>query len=421
LKQFFSAVLIPDTWQKLEPCDILLVRADEDCVYTYQGKAYAYLIDSIGDLCDKHGLTIRSVAKPYSRLTGRLAHNTPVSYNRLAAIVGILRRVIQLICGYKYGKEWQTTQLAHFWCKIFDKTKPRYVIGIQPDASLCRAGKKRGVLVYDLQHGVIADEHLWYGERYRVKTPSIDLPDGFLCWDESSAVALRKWAPLKGIDVRIIGHPWFQRFLLPDPEDLLVQQWTAPGRIFNNNRPVILVSLQWGLERYYKFDGFNGVLNDALEKTILETADTYNWLIRLHPVQMCGVINKKVQNYLERTFSHLESVEWCLCSELPLPIVLKQVDLHITEHSSVVIEAGWMGVYSALLNSHIRPGGILENLYKYERDLGLATVLPQDANTIKRWIMETLTKGKREPSLLDFDKALHAFINEIATIINKMR
>jgi len=296
----------------------------------------------------------------------------------------------------------------HLWERIFEKARPSYVISSQPDPGLCWAGKSKGIPIYDLQHGVIAEHH-WYSEKYRSNTSPKDLPDGFLCWDKASAAALRKWAPQKGIDVRNIGNSWFSRFLVKDPNDLLVQEATRTGRIFDNDKPVILVSLQQSLGFTYK-----GVTVDALEKVILETAGNYNWLLRLHPIQLRGLENEMVQKYLTRTFGHLESVEWRLCSESALPIVLEQANLHITDYSTVVVEAGWMGLYSALLSSHICPGGKYENLYIHERTSGLATVLIQDSNVIKRWIVETLAKGKGKSTLKDAGTTLHTFIEEIA-------
>jgi hypothetical protein len=417
----FQAAWYPDTWQELDQCDVLLVRGDANCGYNYQGKAYAHLLDSMGDLCVMRGLVTRFIAKPYSKLTGIHAHNSPVSFNRAALIIGLGRRVVRLVRGRANADEWANKRRVHIWGRILQKANPHYVIGIQPDVGLCRASKINGVPVYDLQHGVIADEHRWYGKKYRFNTPPEDLPDGFLCWDETSAAILRKWTLQKGIGVRVIGNPWFARFLLKDPSDSLVKESSIARRIFNNNKPVVLVSLQWGLTFVYKYAGFNGVMADALEKAILETAGSYNWLLRLHPVQLRGPEKDMVQSYLTRTFGHLASVEWRVCSELALPVVLQQVDLHITEHSTIVVEAGWMGVYSALLSSQICPGGELENIYLHERKLGLATVLPQDTDIIKRWIAETLIKGKGKSTLKDAGQALPIFIDEIAAAVGKDR
>ena len=413
LVHMLQTVRLSDTWQKLEHGDVLLVRSDLHCGYTYQGKAYAHLLDSMVDLFAEHGLVTRSVAAPYSKLTGIDAYNSPVSCNRYALYIALLKRIARLITNRAYSKDLANEHRAQLWGRILEKVKPVCVIGIQPDVGLCRAGKIKGIPVYDLQHGVIADEHSTYGKEYRVDTPPRDLPDGFLCWDESSAAVLRKWSLQKGIDVRVVGNIWFSRFLFMKPNDLLVQEAINTGRIFNNSRPVILVSLAWGMGKFYNYAGFNGVMVAALEKAILETEDTYNWLLRLHPIQIRGTEKEIAQGYLTRTFGHLGSVEWHICSELPLPVVLQQVDLHITDASTVVVEAGWMGVYSALLNSHVCPGGILENYFAHERNLGMAVVLPQDTNIIKQWIADTLTQGRGNSTLADTNEALLAFIEAI--------
>ena len=408
-----QAARLSDSWQTLEHCDVLLVRGDGDCGYTYHGKAYAHLIDSIGDLCVNRGLVTRSVATPYCKVRGIQAYNLPVSYNRSALFIALLRRSVRLVRGYANSLEWANERRAHHWGRILGKTKPRCVIGVQPDEGLCRAGKIKGVPVYDLQHGVINDQNLWYSEEHRVDTRVRDLPDGFLCWDEPSAATLRKWAPQKGIDVRVVGNPWFLRFLYAKPNDFLVQEVLNSSSIFSNNRPVILVSLQWGMDLFYKHAGFNRVMVDALEKAIIETADVYNWLLRLHPVQIRGAEKEIAHRYLINTFGHLDSVDWRICSELPLPVVLKQVNLHITDSSTVVVEAAWMGVYSALLNNNICPGGCIENIYSHERKFGLAEVLPQHTETIRQWIASTLIKGKTESNLKNTTKSLEKFIDDI--------
>jgi len=413
LNLLHAAVLQPDTWQKLEKCDVLLVRHDCHCGYEYQGKAYAHLIDSLADLCVKNGLLTGTVASPYSKLTGVYAYNFPVSYNKYAAIRALIRMVIRLFKNSENSNEWLYNRITLLWCRIFDQAKPRFVIGMQPDQSLCRAGKIKGLPVYDLQHGVIDDENFWYGEKYRIGTPPQDLPSGFLCWDEQSAAALRKWAPQKGIDVRVVGNPWFARFLFKDPSDFLVQEASKDGKIFHNDRPTILVSLQWGMRYYYNQKEFNGVMVDALEKVILETADSYNWLLRLHPVQIREQEKESAQHYLKRSFGHLASVEWRACSTLPLPVVLEQVDLHITDMSTIVVEAAWMGIYSALLNILICPGGKLEKIYSYERNLGLASVLPQDVNIIKQWIKENISKQRLQSPLMDQRTRMQEFIDEM--------
>lgn len=409
---------LPDTWQKIQPCDVILQAGDGTLNYTYQGKAYRALWDSIGDLFTDRGLVVRTVSDcPGTRLAGTCTHNESFSCNR-ALVFGTLNEVLhrkagQLIAPKAVAAEWASRKgKVRLWQRIFEKVRPRCVIGNMPDPALCWAGKIAGVPIYDLQHGIISDQHAHYGIRYPL-FPASDLPNGYLCWDEVSAATLKKWAPQKGIDVRVIGNPWALRFLFPAPSDQLVQDALNKGRIFNNSKPSILVTLQWGFKESYPDEVPNGVMLDALEKTILQTANKYNWHLRLHPIQVTGREKPMVYEYLERTFGQISTVEWQLSSATPLPLILSHSALHITFNSTVVIESGWMGLRSALLDQDICPGGRYDQYYAHERNLGLATVLPQDVTVIKRWIEENIGKERMPSTLIDYRKNLEEFIDEV--------
>ncbi|MFA4849329.1 MAG: hypothetical protein WC626_06335 [Methanoregula sp.] len=328
--------------------------------------------------------------------------------------ISIIGKIIEMINGYEISKEWTQSHHTHLWCQILKKAKPKCIIGIQPDEFLCRAGKLQKIPVYDLQHGVIADEHLWYGEVYRMGTPIEKLPDGFLCWDDQSVATLSKWASNKGIRVLKIGNPWFLRFAYVQPEDLLVSEALANCNVIDDNRPCILVSLQWAMATFYPDKEFNGVMIDALEKVILDTSELYNWVIRLHPVQMSGDERDMVLNFLQTTFGTEMTRRSIMASEIPLPILIRKTDLHITHHSTVVVEAAWGGVRSGLLSEQFGPGGEYQTMFSYERSLGIAELIPQNPECIKQWITDTLAKGRGQSTLKDYSQNLDAFIDEIA-------
>ena len=409
-----SFVLRKDSWQHLKQCDVLLVRHDNDCGYTYHGKAYAQLIDSFGDLCVKKDLTVGSVAIPYSRLIGKRAYHSPVSVNHSYIMIEIFGQIIRLIRGDNIWTEWIISRRVDLWVQILEKAKPKCVIGIQPYDFLCRAGKLQKIPVYDLQHGVISDECLWYGGAYRNGIPNKDLPDGFLCWDDQSVTTLSKWACDKGIRVLKIGNPWFLRFIYIHSQDLLVDEALVICNIQGDNRPCIVVSLQWAFATIYPDNMSNGVMADVLEKVILDTSDLYNWIIRLHPVQLRGPERKMTLNYLSITFGAENCSRWLMASEIPLPVVLSKADLHITNESAVVVEAAWMGVRSGLLSERLGPGGAYHSIFSYERSLGMAELLPQNPEIIKQWITDTLAKGRGQSTLKDNGQNLDAFIDEIA-------
>jgi hypothetical protein len=277
------------------------------------------------------------------------------------------------------------------WKKLLRRAAPRIVIGINPDPALCRAGRHLAIPVFDLQHGLIGNGTPWYATMATAPAGADYLPAGILCWDEGSAAEVTRWAAAHDVAVPILGNPWVARFLEPAPEDELVASALTglPGTA--GERPRILVSLQWGLaDLYYREASFNGVMVDALEKAILATADRFQWLLRLHPVQLRGGTSTSVRGYLERTFGALPGVEWQISSVMALPALLRSVAAHVTDSSSVVAEAARMGIPSAMLNLSLGSGGIFEHGFAEERKAGLAELIAQDSGAIVRWIEDRL-------------------------------
>lgn len=393
--KYLSRFFLESSRDRFRQADILVLRHDNDCGFSFDGKAYSPIIDSIVEKCLSSGFSVFSIATPFCTLAEEKAYNFPAILNRSFFLIAITGRVLQPFIGKTRSIKWTASQKTELWSRILDKVKPKLVIGIQPDVSLCRASKKLKLSVYDFQHGVIALDHWWYGQKLRYEIDKWDLPSGFLCWDEDSKDALAQWAPSRGVSVAVVGHPWFQRFLVADEKDLLVKTTFKDAQLFDNGLPNILVSLQWGLHiHYYKDSAFNKVMCQALETTIKNNSERYNWLLRLHPVQLRGKEAQHCEDYLTRNFGNLPNVEWKKTSLLPLPVVLKQSDLHITDMSTVVIEAAWLGVPSALLNPYLADGERLQNLYQKERCSGMATLIPAEIEAIELWLENTCEKKR---------------------------
>jgi hypothetical protein len=330
-------------------------------------------------------------------------------------IVGFL---IKRIRGDQVGTAWIVSQRVKLWSNIIEKAEPTCIIGIQPDEYLCQAGRIMNIPVYDLQHGAIIDDHRWYGEKFCIDKPVYTHPNGFLCWDDDSVSVINKWSIKKGIHARKIGNPWFLRFMKAATDDMLVQDAMNTFTFIKDRRPSILLSLQYGLKDFYPYLNCNGGMVDALQTVILETQDMYNWILRLHPIQMVGEEKEQVLHYLYTTYGPGNTEKWLTASECPLPVILSEADLHITDLSSVVIEAAWMGIRSGVLNPMLNIGGAYESMFSYERSIGIAEVLPHDPDIIKQWIADTLAKGRAESTMNTSGKELDAFINEIVERCN---
>jgi hypothetical protein len=386
LLQRLNIFLKASSLRKFSKSDVLLVRHDADCGYTFDKLAFSPLIDSIVDLCRKNNFSPLSIASPYSKLTVDDAYNYPLSVNRYFFKIALLGLILKNLAGTKSAFLWKQRQRENFWESILIRVKPKLIIGIHPEPELCEAAAKLGIPSYDLQHGVVAIEHWPYAKTTPVGTMTT-MPSGFLCWDQQSALQVRQWAQQFGAQVYVSGNPWFERFRNIDAADRLVRENIAAVACFKSDKINILVSLQWGLHLHYYTEGsFNKVMCKALETAILKTGSRAKWFLRLHPVQIRGDEGKACLEYLNETFGHCDWVEWVQATRLALPIVLSQSDLHITDMSSVVIEAAWFNVPSALLNPLIRKGQRLEGLYSSQIDAGIATLVEQSEEDIVNWI-----------------------------------
>ena len=382
------ACLGSDRWRSLETTDLLLVRHDADCGYVHAGRAYSPQMDTIGDWAAALGLRVRSVATPYSRLRGDAAAHDPVTINRPMLAAALLGRGVRAVVGTARGMAWADARRAEIWEAVLRRARPRLVIGIDPEPSLCQAGRSLDIPVFNLQHGVDKGNESPWLTGMAAAQPSADyLPAGMLCWDEGSAEEVARWATRLGVDVHTLGHPWLARFQDPAPDDDLVNEGSGRRPALANELPKVLVSLQWGLsDFYYRDTPFNGVMADALERAILDTAGRFQWLLRLHPVQLRQDGGAPVRSYLDRTFGGLAGVEWEQASTCALPLLLGSVIAHVTDSSSVVMEAARFGVPSALLNPALQPGKVLEHLCADEREAGVAELVEQDPTAIIRWL-----------------------------------
>ncbi|MDD5334871.1 MAG: hypothetical protein PHS32_14145 [Rhodoferax sp.] len=385
--QFLLGLLIPDTWKNIPKIDVLLIGHDHHFNFLHQGKLYSPLLGSMKEYFNKNGMDTAIILRPFSVTKSQNAWHEHQTFNRhycLTFIIRFLGRFYKPLHGLSFARE------EKFWTGLLARTKPTRIVAIQPEAALCRAARKLGIKIADLQHGVINDLHPWYGTQFRSGTPINDLPTEFLVWDEQSANAINKWATDKKIHVLINGNPWIKRFRSQQNDDFLVLEALKNSTIFTNKLPKILVSLQWGLDELCSENNFNGIMVSGLEKLILRTRGKYNWMLRLHPVQLHGTYRLEAVKYLEYTFGRLPCVEWQKTSLTALPIILSQTSLHLTFSSSVIIEASWFGIRSAILDPEIEVGGVRDMNYILERSIGIATVVGSREKDIENWIFKNL-------------------------------
>lgn len=398
IKPFLISLFKRDKWDLLSKIDILFVDHDGHRSYNLDGKMFAPLIDSFQESFDPSNFKFLTIAEPYSQITFGKAHGKVIDFNGSFARCAIIRKIRLLFKNEKYPGEFG---YRYLWKKILDKTQPRLVVAIMPSESLCLACSENRILVADLQHGVIADKHPWYGAIYKINTPTNLLPNIYLCWDQQSAEVLLKWTISKGIFVRVIGNPWYIGFA-----KILRSRASYKERLFkdfniSNDLPTILITLGWDFMQYNS-DYFtkkysreisfeqNAGFSLGLLELIKRTFNLYNWRIRLHPVQINGEEFKIVNKFLSDNLAYCQNVDWIESSKLPLPFILENIDLHITFCSTIVSEAAIFGVKSAILVPFPKPNDWLESYFLQELSSGMASYVFNIEEEIENWISHNL-------------------------------
>lgn len=390
--------------------NVLTVAHDNDRSLMYRGKYYSPLIDTMEDDLAKSGVQCVSVARIISTIKG------DVSYGKVFSPEGGFARSLikKRLKGLIFRNQYPYSRAEEFvWGRILDKTGAKKVFGIQPSRELCMACHKRGIWVADVQHGVIADTHPWYGQAFRAQDVPDVLPSAFLCWDAGSKAVIDKWAQDKNIVTHVIGNRWLARFVRCDEADVMVRSLCEE---YENHVPAvadrktILVSLSWGNTNIE-----NGFVPEGLEAVIKKTANRFRWLIRLHPNQVKGFASDEAPRFIGYFNNKLVGcAEWEAATSSPLPVVLQGVDLHISWNSSVSIEAAQIGIKSALLDPRLRSLGEWSDYYGHYREAGLINLESEEEPTIMGWIERNLDSKAKEEDFNVFDTEYQKILKFIA-------
>jgi len=235
--------------------------------------------------------------------------------------------------------------LSEYFKSVFRKVRPSLVImpnyyRLGMAANL--ACRELGIVSVDIQHGVQGDMHVAYGRWNKVpeETGYGLLPAIFWNWSESDEQAILKWSkPVEEYHRPIVGGNPILAFFNQKDNKFLKHYDERIKHIVSKNRINVLISLQWGRDCG---------LSDLYQKAIMNSRDNYFWWLRLHPV-MSESERKKVFKQVKSVGS--ENININDATEIPLYIILQHMDVHVTENSTVVLEAEQFGVPSVITHS----------------------------------------------------------------------
>lgn len=257
----------------------------------------------------------------------------------------------------------ELTALTVYYDKILHITKPSVAFVICYYGTITMAFvlacKKRKIPVVDIQHGVQGELHVAYGRWNKVPVSGYELlPDIFAVWGETERLAINEWASQNSRHRSfILGNYWNDMWQSEQNDEVINCLIKKIQSNFNSSQfeAAILYTLQPGV-----------ITPDFLIEVIRQTPNIH-WLIRLHPCMMA----QKEELYQQWESYGIKNIEIRKATDFPLPGLLKFIRVHITNSSSVVIDAVQFGIASIVidrLGSEIYDHYIKENMVFYCSD-----------------------------------------------------
>ena len=180
----------------------------------------------------------------------------------------------------------------------------------------------------DYQHGPQIDVHMAYASWTQIPADGYAMvPKNYWCWDKPSAEIINHWAKNHdSYQTEVVGNFW-------------INYWQTKSETFKKEG-YILYSLQPSPVK----------LSELFTPQIIRFIkhQNYTWFLRLHPRQLDKKV--KIVEFLknEGVFDLVEIEE---ATTQPLPLLLANCHIHLTQYSGCAIEASLMDKTTVFLNT----------------------------------------------------------------------
>lgn len=215
------------------------------------------------------------------------------------------------------------------------------------------ACKELKITSVDIQHGVQGEYHIAYGRWNNVPKDGYELlPTIFWCRGEFEANAIKDWnqAVSKYHRPIISGNLYLNQWV--DGNNELVNYYDQQILVFKKDKPPVHI--------LYTLQNYN--IPEWVWQAIKDSPSNWFWWLRLHPTQIEQ--RKEILELIEGY--QLRRVELNLASDLPLYVILRHIDLHVTGWSTTVIEAESFGIPSIMIHQNG------EEYFKQQLESGIA-------------------------------------------------
>ncbi len=272
-------------------------------------------------------------------------------------------------------------KLSEYFIKKLKIVRPQFVFVVSyygfTGMAMCHACNYLNIKTIDIQHGVQGSVHPAYGSFFKIPISGYNvMPMNFFNWTGKDAEAINSWAvKTRNIKAYVVGNmaqKVFQQKSSPVGEYFDIQFKDYYNAL--NDKYFILMTLQ---NQY--------IIPDLYINLINKSPNNMFYLIRFHPgssEKEKNMIRNKLKKKINQASYEIEHA-----SNIPLYTLLRNVQLHITQYSSVVIEAADYKVVSIVTD----PRGknyyndyITNNEAYYSEDLSSILMLQQKLILIKK-------------------------------------
>lgn len=277
--------------------------------------------------------------------------------------------------------------VADMYYRLLARTRPKHAFVVSyyslEGMAFVLACREHSVPVTDLQHGVQGEWHPAYAALPPPASGRHELvPDSFWVWSPWEARVISRWSAGSAHHAIVGGNPWLHVWRETSAWEG-VEAAVAAARSLRaraGDKPVVLVTLQYGLTRVQQIDRLVALMQYA--------AAQFQFWVRLHPVMLAR--RAEIRELLRGA-----ACEFDVPSDLPLPALLMYSDAHLTHSSSTVIDAAQFGVRSVITSDY---GA---ELFVPQVDQGLARAQTGDAHAVAAALAQVAASGREDASIAD--------------------
>lgn len=230
--------------------------------------------------------------------------------------------------------------IADYFKSHFVRVKPKLAFIADFYSSLESMGfliacRQSNIRCIDIQHGTIGAYHLAYNGWLSVPESGYELlPDVFWCWSKEDVDEIQKWSHGASFSHQAYAGSNLWLNLWNDPHNDIVQYYDGIMMNYKSKNKNVRYAV-------YTFDMYFG-LPDWVIAVIKSTSPHLFWWIRLHPSQLSE--GEAVRKTLRE--NGVTNFDLDFATDMPLPVLFRHCDIHITATSSSIKEAAYFSVPS---------------------------------------------------------------------------